>query len=231
MRYRMYRQNRCFVKPRETPVLRASANLVTLIVVMSMDRQKNKVWDSIKVGYLTGLGIGLGLLTSGLFAAAAAMNIFSSGAVISAAGINQNFAIAAPEGAVMAFYLTSCPEGWAAADGTNGTPNLRGLFIRGRDDAGTGPAGNDPGGSRTIGNLQLDAFQGHRMNRNPANVTEFAVYSGGPIRLDTGFNMNQLLTEHTTTGDPVTDSSNGTPRIANETRPKNVALTYCMRKN
>jgi len=31
----------------------------------------------------------------------------------------------------MSFNLASCPSGWIEADGTNGTPDLRGAFIRG----------------------------------------------------------------------------------------------------
>lgn len=57
-------------------------------------------------------------------AAAAAMNLFAPGEVISSTRINQNFLIAAPEGAVVAFYLNNCPEGWAPADGINGTPKI-----------------------------------------------------------------------------------------------------------
>ena len=72
----------------------------------------NKIMEYIKSGFFKGVGLGVGLLTTSIFAAAAAINVFSPGQVISAAQINQNFAIAAPEGAVMAFYLTSCPDGW-----------------------------------------------------------------------------------------------------------------------
>ena len=35
---------------------------------------------------------------------------------------------------VWAFNLASCPSGWIAADGTNGTPDLRGEFIRWLDN-------------------------------------------------------------------------------------------------
>lgn len=186
-----------------------------------------RIVDSLKSGFFKGVGIGAGLLTTSIFAAAAAMNVFAPGQTISSAQINQNFAIAAPEGAVMAFYLAACPEGWAPADGSNGTPDLRGRFIRGRDDVGTGPAGNDPAGSRTIGNTQTDAFQGHKFGDNShvffmpvQNVGANSVF--GAYVLDQGLGRTDSL---------ISDGTNGTPRIDNETRPKNVALTYCMRKN
>lgn len=38
-----------------------------------------------------------------------------------------------PIGAVMAFNLASCPNGWTIADGAGGRPDLRGEFIRGLD--------------------------------------------------------------------------------------------------
>jgi len=54
-----------------------------------------------------------------------------------------------PTGAIVPFALSSCPKGWLAADGTNGTPDLRGRFPIG---AGPLPQGgsvgvNDGGGS------------------------------------------------------------------------------------
>lgn len=64
------------------------------------------------------------------------------------ADLNDLNVRAVPTGAVMAFYGTSCPTGWAAADGTangvkktdgtSGTLDLRGEFIRGLDTAGVG---------------------------------------------------------------------------------------------
>jgi len=38
-----------------------------------------------------------------------------------------------PLGAVVAFNLASCPTGYSPANGSNGTPDLRGEFIRGLD--------------------------------------------------------------------------------------------------
>ncbi len=195
----------------------------------TMKQIKTRLIDSIKSGFFKGVGLGAGLLSTGVFAAAMAMNVFAPGQVISSAMINQNFAIAAPEGAIMAFYLANCPDGWAPADGTNGTPNLRGMFIRGRDDVGTGPALVDPDGSRAIGALpQGDTFQGHWhshswSNGMPPNTGGLAF--AGSAATASAFATDLII------GNPTDDGVNGAPRTANETRPKNVALTYCMRKN
>ncbi|MBE7440022.1 MAG: hypothetical protein HS115_16335 [Spirochaetales bacterium] len=91
---------------------------------------------------------------------AQSIHTFSSGDVVSASKINEDFQIAAPEGALMGFHLASCPSGWILADGTNGTPDLRGRFLRGRDPGNA--TSRDPDGDRATGTAQEDAFQGHR---------------------------------------------------------------------
>ncbi|WP_244279573.1 hypothetical protein [Leptospira brenneri] len=84
---------------------------------------KGSITEYLRSGFYKGVGLTIGFFTTSLVAAATAMNLFAPGEVISSARINQNFLIAAPEGAVVAFNLTNCTEGWAPADGTNGTPN------------------------------------------------------------------------------------------------------------
>lgn len=64
-------------------------------------------------------------------------------------------------GEVVAFDLTACPDGWSEY-----TP-ARGRFIRGIDSSGT----NDPAGARTVGNVQEDAFQGHRHSMQFSTAT------------------------------------------------------------
>ncbi len=198
---------------------------------MKIKQISGKVREYFKSGFFKGVGIGAGLLATSVFAAAMSMTVFAPGNVLSSAQVNKNFEIAAPKGAIMAFYqagpgnTAGCPDGWAPADGTNGTPDLRGRFIRGRDDVGTGAGagGNDPGGARAEGDLQDDAFQGHR-HSSSTNVTGDA----GGLGFG-GSASGGILT--ITIGDPITDGTNDAPRTANETRPKNMALTYCMRQN
>ncbi len=194
-----------------------------------------KVRGSFKSGFFKGVGIGAGLLVTGLFAAAGTLDLFNPNEVLSADKMNLKFQKAAPQGAIMAFYLAGpgntpgCPEGWAPADGTDGTPDLRGRFIRGRDDVGTaaGAAGRDPDGARAEGNEQDDRFQGH-YHQNGYNNTK--PYASGGINGD--FLATGGITNDTGgVQQPTNDGTNGAPRIANETRPENVALTYCMRKD
>ena len=59
-----------------------------------------------------------------------------------------------PSGAVIAFDLNACPEGWSDYQ------LAYGRFIRGIDKQG----GQDPDGMRPPGGVQGDAFQGHWHN-------------------------------------------------------------------
>ncbi len=136
----------------------------------------------------------------------------------------------AGEGVINAFFLTDCPDGWVIADGTNGTPDLRGRFIRGLDDRAVGAGGIDPAGPRTIGGEQMDAFQGHKHMLYWRIYTDASLTGSGARHLldnvgGAGFNSPDPI------GSANTDSGYGTPRTDIETRPRNVALIYCMRKN
>ena len=185
-----------------------------------------------------GFGGGVGLAAGAMlfialgFALSQSVKTFNSGDLISAADINANFQISAPQGAISAFYLSACPTGWVAADGTNSTPDLRGQFIRGLNNFGTGARGDgneDPnGGARTLGDYQADAFQGHY--HDALGVDDFYGNrpGGGATALPAGSNN---AGSEPTTGAPISDGTNGTPRTASETRVKNVGLIFCMRKD
>jgi len=186
-----------------------------------------EIFKSFKKGFVFGLGALAALVTTSLLAAGA-MHVFLSGETLDAAKMNENFAIAAPQGAVMAFYLTSCPAGWVAADGTSGTPDLRGRFVRGRDDAGTGAGGNDPDGVRGLGAVQTDAFQGHRHMHDLLDAFLYFTTDFGSGGFASG---SWTVLSSSATGSVSTDVPFGPARTSVETRPKNVALIYCMRKD
>ncbi len=142
-----------------------------------------------------------------------------------------------PSGAIMAFNLSSCPSGWKIADGTNGTPDLRGYFIRGLN---TSSSGIDP--NRILGSIQADDLKAHThtgttdpagAHTHSASVPGFKETGvGNTSGNDTyGFTGQNYLApsvsvaavgDHTHTF--TTDSRGGT-----ETRPKNIALFYCQK--
>jgi microcystin-dependent protein len=147
-----------------------------------------------------------------------------------------------PVGTVMSFAMTSAPSGWLETNGAavsratyadlftststtfgtgNGSttfnlPDLRGEFVRGWDNA----RGIDSG--RVFGATQTDAMQGH-VHTFSALVSNLG---GGTGIAPATSNVGRY---NGTTASPSDDGVNGTPRTASETRPRNVALFYCIK--
>ena len=153
----------------------------------------------------------------------------------------SNVRFAVPAGAVMPFAQNSAPDGWLKCNGaavsrttyatlfaaigeTYGAgdgsttfllPDLRGEFVRGWDDA----RGVDD--ARAIGTSQADAFQGHYHE----HMTGTNTAAGGQYTV--GLSTNSVKTGCVRAA--ITDGTNGDPRTAAETRPRNVALLYCIK--
>lgn len=96
---------------------------------------------------------------------------------------------------------TSCPSGWSEYT------NARGRFLRGIDNG----AGNDPAGTRAPGNIQADDLKSHTHETYTDNSTAYVVGTGGY--------------RATSAGAAAPDISSATG--GSETRPKNVAVTFC----
>ena len=111
-----------------------------------------------------------------------------------------------PSGAVEAFNLGSCPTGWIIADGTGGTPDMRGYFVRGLDTGGS----VDPG--RSLATLQQDQIQDHTHTYSSFSGLNAAA-GGGSLAGSAG----------------ATTSIPNSGNHGAETRPKNVALLYCQK--
>ncbi len=141
----------------------------------------------------------------------------------SAAAVNTT-----PAGAVMAFAMVTAPDGWikcngaaisrttydrlflaigttfGAGDGstTFNLPDLRGEFVRGFDD------GRGVDANRVFGSQQADELKSHKHSVGFAWGTVGGAFGNSPH----------------TAGSTWTSSTGGT-----ETRPKNVALNYCIK--
>lgn len=119
----------------------------------------------------------------------------------------------------LAAYLGTTFNTGTEGAGNFRLPDSRGEFLRGWDNG----RGVDAG--RALGSLQLDAFQGHYHN-NPiwqngtgGGVGEFVGNNGNP-----GVTGTRLRTY-----EAATDGTNGAPRIASETRPRNLAVMWCIK--
>lgn len=123
-----------------------------------------------------------------------------------------------PEGMLAHFYLDSCPDGWKVADGSQGTIDARGKFLRSLDLG----RGLDLG--RNLGSTQGDAIR---------NITGSGIASGGYANArgafykSSGYNPQDFngSEQHYTAN---FDASRVVP-TANENRPVNLALLTCQK--
>ena len=107
---------------------------------------------------------------------------------------------------------------WGVGDGstTFNIPDLRGEFVRGWDNG----KGTDSG--RTFASSQIDNFQAHRH--------EIVLGGDGNANSTSAQRtVNDLNTGTTRSGVYKVDGANGTPRFGSETRPRNIALMYCIK--
>ena len=170
-----------------------------------------------------------------------------------------NDIILVPAGAVMPFAMNSAPSGWLAANGsavsrttyaglftaigttygagdgstTFNLPDLRGYFVRG---AGTN---SDATVSGTFGAKQADAVIAHTHsgttgNDSPDHSHGFTGGSGTTGASSAQVNPNSFTATYYTNGASTRHqhaftTSSQSPAGATETRPKNIALLYCIK--
>jgi len=113
-----------------------------------------------------------------------------------------------PVWAVVAFNLSSCPTGWIPADWTNSTPDLRWEFVRWLD------SGRWVDSWRVLASFQLDEFKSHHHNVYPhAGYVWWT--TNWASAWDSFTQVNAWITSDT---------------WWSETRPRNVALLYCVKQ-
>ena len=132
-----------------------------------------------------------------------------------------------PENAVMSFNQATCPAGWILADGTSGTPDLRGIFIRGAGISGIMQYANATLGnmSATYGEYLNDSFQGHWHEM----YTSGDVYQSGTSLNRPGPADKTTLLSDGRIRNATSDHTNGEPRTGAETAPASYALIYCVK--
>ena len=115
-----------------------------------------------------------------------------------------------PKNSVLAFASDSCPAGWGPYKPAFGR------FIRGIDNSGKKI---DPAGKRKFGNPQEDTFKSH--NHNEGSWNRISRYDGG--------NTVHAKTDNSSGELNIRNGGTLQARGGKETRPKNVALLYCIK--
>jgi len=130
---------------------------------------------------------------------------------------------AIPTGMIAPFNLTECPTGWTLANGSNGTPDLRGIFIRGSGTNSILKNANGSYFSSILGSYGNDSFQGH-IHLPIGNSI------GGGTSLIGADGLNRYVPQGgINIGNPSTDGTNGVPRTGAETSPAYYSTIYCVK--
>lgn len=131
-----------------------------------------------------------------------------------------------PKGMVAYFALTTCPSGWQVANGSVGTIDVRGGFIRALDNAPGGPARRDPDSlTRVVGSWQGDAIRNIKGKVGP-RVARAGDQTSGPF-----YETGEAMAHHTDPGGSTSkwfDASRVVP-TAPENRPLNIVLLACQK--
>lgn len=115
-----------------------------------------------------------------------------------------------PAGAVVPFNLAACPSGWIPMDGTGGTEDLRGRFVRSTQ------------GTPAVGTIQADTIINHE------HIVPGTFIGALNISV-TAFPTSASIFFTSGTGSAMTVGAVNSGNHGSETRPKNVALLYCQK--
>lgn len=130
------------------------------------------------------------------------------------------------------FNSITCPIGWVPANGSGGTVDLRGQFLRSWDNG----KGVDSG--RTLGSIQEDDLKRHnhtgtttRDGDHSHGYTSAHVGKGGALAIQSGSDFGDTYVR---SGTELAGAHSHNLNInyygGTETRPKNIALLVCMKK-
>ncbi|MDD5699996.1 MAG: tail fiber domain-containing protein [Candidatus Nanoarchaeia archaeon] len=132
-----------------------------------------------------------------------------------------------PTGAISAFNLVACPTGWVLADGTGGTPDLRGIFVRGSGTSGILNMSNRERFSAVYGTYANDSF----LNHTHSVYGGFGAEGSGTFRVIEEA-LNGLSSEADMTsqvGTALAGAESEILRRGAETTPAYYATIYCVK--
>jgi len=141
-----------------------------------------------------------------------------------------------PTGMIAPFNQASCPTGWILADGTSGTPDLRGIFLRGSGTSGVLKYANGSYFGIGYGTYQNDSLQGHWHDLLIGSTTAAFAHVSTNDQLAVADNAGSQQLRSAMGGEPqnliqnpTTDGINGVPRNGSETSSAYYATIYCVK--
>jgi hypothetical protein len=195
------------------------------------------MFKDLKKGLIIWFGIMLMVLISWITYSALSSLTATTSETLTASKWNALVEHAVPSWFVGSFYLSTCPTGWSEANGTAHTLDLRWTFIRWMNwDA------NSRDVARTLWDYQIDEFMSHTHkfrfteHNNPSNYDIIASAVGFKWWSSTMSRTNNVIID---TNDVLTNqwystrsskaSLSNASTGGTETRPKNIALLYCVK--
>lgn len=112
------------------------------------------------------------------------------------------------------FDINNLPSGWFHCNGQNGTPDLRGYFLRGKTD------------ERALGSFQEDAQQKITGNFATTNRDNIGGDAGGAFKRIGDYSSKFKLGADDNWGQNINFDSSRQVRTAEENRPKNYAVHF-----
>ena len=144
-----------------------------------------------------------------------------------------------PSWIVSAFVTSNCPEWWFPADGTNGTPDLRGIFIRWANTFDNGITYNNRDKDRETSWSWVLTYQLDWMRNITGSFYAFEAYipAANARWVFKSTQSSASATYHTSwwanrssTVSFDASWSVGSQYIWSDNRPENVALIYCVKE-
>ncbi len=144
-------------------------------------------------------------------------NVLPLGSIIHSMLTESQFQGETSAGWVLADGRDCSASNYAALTGITTVPDMRGVFLRAKNNGRSTSTGNE-GGDLSLGTYEADRFQQHTHTSNASTVSEI----GGPIVHDDGSEFAVV---------PVTNTGYANGRTSVETSPRSLTVNIFFRIN
>ena len=115
--------------------------------------------------------------------------------------LNEDIIMNLPVGSIILWNSESIPSGWNICDGDNGTPDLRGSFVRGAtDDSDLLLAGGSGSHIHTNSDTGTRANHSHTASKTTGGASETGTYASGSTYTSAGAHTHAFTNKATSSG-------------------------------